>query len=1738
MTDTRKAQLEIGVNAGPAEDGFKRVENAAKGMGQEVSKEADKTAKALKGMGEAAKHQGDETQKGSERAKKGLKEQGEQSQQTSKRVEADTRNMIASVQRATAAYEAGEKGTAKYYETLAKQRGLNLSEIKPHLDAMRAMEAAQDKFGMSARATSAAMRNVPAQFTDIVTSLQGGQAPLTVFLQQGGQLKDMFGGAGNAARALGGYVAGLINPFTAAAAGVGVLGLAYYQGSKEADAFRLAIVNSGNAAGASVAQLAGMAETIGSSYGKTTGAAAAALAQLSATGEVGRANLLGFATTALEAERTLGIAVKDIAKNFADLAKDPAAASLKLNESMRYLTASTYEQIRAAQDLGQSTKAAQIAQDAYNNALKSRAAEVAANAGTIEKAWSGIKNAATGAWDAMLGVGRPVTVGAQLGVAQKNLEAALEKRKGVSDSSAFAPALDKEIAKLREQVGYISEIERIQKRAGDSAAERVAKEEAGIKAQQDALKYLTDEQKMRNDIAQQTATMIKAGKTQAEIEERIAQIRASYAKKGASGAGAGESEAATLRAQVTEAQRYLDALQQTGTELDKLTTGEKAVLKIREELKGNLTAQVRAQKEKALSEAESLAAIQKATEAERDNQDIIKKSAEANAKAFETAAKRTETLAQEVARQREQNAAIGLTKEATADLTAARLEDAAATAEQNAQTQDLINPAIAAELRAQAEQYREMARLKREGANKEAASEAAKQAEAALKKTEETTRRAAERMEDYLTNAILRGFENGKSFAENFRDTLKNMFNTMVLRPIIQAVVGGVTGLGAAGASANGGGNALDTFSNLHSLYSAGSAAASVGGQWLAGTMSSANAAGTIGANAAGAGLDGLLASNGAFGTAGSSATAIGSAATMMGGALVGFMAGKMISGGYSAVGKSGNTAVAAGTAIGAIMGGPIGAMIGGAIGGTVNRAFGRKAAQVTGEGIKGTFSGSGADVQSYQELFSKGGWFRSDKRETRTSAVSSEFDQMLDQSLASIGLATRTYAKAIGLSAESVAGYSQSIDISLKGLDAAGQEKAIAEALAKFGNGMAEQLLGSFETVVTKTGSFFKKRTTETSTWIAGPFVRAGETAGQALERLGTSLIAVNGVLGTLNQSLLATSLAGADAASQLIEVFGGVQALAQGTAAYYQAFYSEAERGAKTTEQVTAAMKAMGLAMPSSTAGFRALVEAQDLTTDAGRRTYAQLIQLAPAFQQAASAMDQLIGSIGAIRNEAVKLVDSQIETSRSAAEAARNAAEAFGLAGQSLREAASSILMRLGDVARNTRSAYTQTLASAQTGNIDALRALPDLAQTMIAEQRSRATTGVEASIFAARTAAELTNAAKVAGTAGAAKNYEAALYEVNTAVLEVMRADLEANKATSDSLRQQLTALKSIENMLSVTSDAQQIAIQTVAGAVVSTGQQQIAAQINTSNGVAGAVTNTSKAQELALGLINKTTTAGVDLQDQSLGVVEVATKANIGSKELLSSVLAQLKTPDTSLEVLNGNVVVGNQLVSSKIELLISAVNQQTAAQQAEVRRVQDLAKTQKALESASSLAKSLQTAAREAEAAFAATSETVAVYLGRGGKWGTGSARYRYDPNPAYAEAQRTALAAQAAVQAQLDQLDSLRKTIVNLGGVPAFATGAAFTNSVVSRPTAFNIGVMGEKTPEAIMPLANVGGSLGVRARMPGAEQMTAELRKLLAEIKGLRDEAQSTAISSERSARILDRVTRGTDSLIVTTE
>jgi lambda family phage tail tape measure protein len=309
-----------------------------------------------------------------------------------------------------------------------KNKGLldasTFNEYKGKIDQARTgltkFDESIKKTGVSSAQTAAALRGVPAQFTDIFTSLQGGQAPITVLLQQGGQLKDMFGGIVPAARALGGYVAGLINPFTLAAAAAAALGLAYFKGSEEATAYNKALILTGNAAGTSGDQLASLAEQVSSTVG-TTGAAAEVLAKLAGNGKIAGESFGEIATAAIEMEKATGKAIDETIAEFAKIAKDPVAAAKELNDQYNFLTASVYSQIVALKEQGDTIGAAKLLTDTYADTIKTRTADVTANLGLIESAWKKVKSAAAGALDATLDVGRTQSIDAQIAEREKLL---------------------------------------------------------------------------------------------------------------------------------------------------------------------------------------------------------------------------------------------------------------------------------------------------------------------------------------------------------------------------------------------------------------------------------------------------------------------------------------------------------------------------------------------------------------------------------------------------------------------------------------------------------------------------------------------------------------------------------------------------------------------------------------------------------------------------------------------------------------------------------------------------------------------------------------------------------------------------------------------------------------------------------------------------------------------------------------------------------------------------------------------------------------------------------------------------------------------------------------------------------------------------------------------------------------------------------------------------------------------
>lgn len=227
MTEQRRVTLETQVDTTGARAGF-----------NEITREAGTMANAVR-----------ET---SQRAQAGVSSIGDGASSSSQKVAAAERNLVGSIQRTSAALQSGSKSSADYYAALGRQRGVDPAVLEPYLAQLREVEAAQaraktsivstkgemNEFGVSTGQTTAALRQLPAQVSDIVSSLAGGQSPFMVLIQQGGQIKDSFGGVESALSGIGGAIKSLFMTTESGAGAIGAVGgaLAGLVGSQEAAA--------------------------------------------------------------------------------------------------------------------------------------------------------------------------------------------------------------------------------------------------------------------------------------------------------------------------------------------------------------------------------------------------------------------------------------------------------------------------------------------------------------------------------------------------------------------------------------------------------------------------------------------------------------------------------------------------------------------------------------------------------------------------------------------------------------------------------------------------------------------------------------------------------------------------------------------------------------------------------------------------------------------------------------------------------------------------------------------------------------------------------------------------------------------------------------------------------------------------------------------------------------------------------------------------------------------------------------------------------------------------------------------------------------------------------------------------------------------------------------------------------------------------------------------------------------
>lgn len=1181
--------------------------------------------------------------KAGQEASKGISKMGEGADQTARKLESFEKSWVNSVQRALVAAEAGEKGTAKYFEAWGKYRGIGGDVMEPILAQLRAVEAAQaaaagaatkglGTMGVSAAQTAAALRQVPAQFTDIVVSLQAGQAPLTVLLQQGGQLKDMFGGAGAAAKALGGYVLGLVNPFTVAAAAAAALGVAYYQGSKEVDALRMALVTTGNMTGASVTQLRQFAAEMGAISGAEA-KASDALADFVAAGVRGTATLKEYAQTAIDWEKATGTSVEKTAKAFAQLQDDPLKAALELHKGMNFLTLATYEQARALEEQGKKSEAAALLQREYAKALNQGTAEIRTNLGFLESSWEKLGKTASAVWGLMLGAGRSATLADKLAGVRDDI-AGMERQLaqgtgfgntggGAATGRGTARLTQQDADALKERIRLRKEeLAEMQKQGEQEKADAERKAAEG-KAVQDRAKAreefqskyssaLKKELTLQQELEQFRADAAKAGATSEEVRQGEQSIREDHLKKMAAATKAQTKDLAEQQKVYADlagvSSTYYKDLANAQKQLAAGAMSQAQYVKYVEDLIKKQPFAIALAKE----EAEVTKSRVKAWGDEVKAQEkLLAERQRATTQVEETLRKaKDEEEAHQLA------ASAGITHaEALARIALARAEDSY----QQALSRQADGETLLA-LQKEIEARRELLGLMqqkgfREG-NKKAADEAAKDWD----KTAQTISRT---LSDYIMSG-------GKDAAQY----LKRLFATLVLEPIVQYGVSSLFGMGAPAAGvASGGLNPL-------SMLSGGKSAMGLfGGGAGAGFMNGLSAWGSGGS------VTGVLTNPGLY----TGAELLGTVAPILLGGIALF---KILSGDWFGSRGPNHSGGVASTA-------------------TTDRDL--AARQALGTDAWGNTLGD----------------FTSRKNEAIDKQLDTTVKGMLDmyKALAKIGGVTaREVDIAAGFSTnpkhgdEGAMGFFQIID-KLTGevltkykdreLDADPQ-KAWAQFVGDMGGALVAEI---------KKGDI--------PGWMRDELDALGDNVTiEGLNAAIQKIAVIDASFKNWANTLVGFSDLSAKAQTALLKFSGGIEALTGNINAFYAGFYSEAERAEILQRQVREQLKGLGVDIDpkdgeAAKKAFRKLIE--DALASGNTELAAKLLALAQLFGVAA---------------------DSAQKAAETAADAAKTAADEAARALEESRQKAKDAALANFEAAVAREQEYWQGIVSASQEAINSL------------------------------------------------------------------------------------------------------------------------------------------------------------------------------------------------------------------------------------------------------------------------------------------------------------------------------------------------------------------------------------------------------------------------------------------------
>ena len=609
----------------------------------------------------------------------------------------------------------------------------------------------------------------------------------------------------------------------------------------------------------------------------------------------------------------------------------------------------------------------------------------------------------------------------------------------------------------------------------------------------------------------------------------------------------------------------------------------------------------------------------------------------------------------------------------------------------------------------------------------------------------EFTEGAVDRVDEAFASSWANITDGFGGFAKNLKNAFLQLLGELahmaITKPIIMQIgaalgVGGMSGAAnASGILGGSGGLSLSnlysmgtsaynfvtgTGANLYSAYQAGG----LGGVWNYGSSAISGAFGGSASAGAGYGIGqplvtgsvgnaGYAASTGLLGSGVSGATA---GLYGIGGALYGYQQSGLkgaIAGGLGAAGGAvagGATAAALGAAAGSIIPGigtAIGAALGGLLGGSL---FGGKW-QTKDVGLSLGVSGGDLDAQQYEYQKKKGGIFGGSKKRTRYSDLDDATQSALDATFDNLATTSQDIFTKLGI---------QVGDGALDGLNIAAtqistkdkSEEEIQQAISDWFTGVGDQMVTAINDA--------------TGQKLSGIVINGGLNLTGVTE-LANNLYIINDILDSLRLTSQALTVDGALANQALMNLAGGMDALKANTSAFYENYYTDAEKQADTLEAVRKQFQALNITMPETRESFRAAVEALDLTTAAGQDMFTKLTALAgnaaTAYtileQNATAAQNALMTGV----SDAFTALQAQVQKQQ-----------------QTLTEAYNAQITSLNDMLSTSQS-NIQGLTSVSNSLKNALRQLTGQSDDAVKTLRAQAQATLQSALSTARAGGSL-------------------------------------------------------------------------------------------------------------------------------------------------------------------------------------------------------------------------------------------------------------------------------------------------------------------------------------------------------------------------------------------------------------